>query len=107
MALSEAVQGAIRPAQVVTWTREDGTAENLTGATLTGKVKNWRTGLTRSITGTLVLTDAANGVFTWTYSAADVGTAGRHDVQITASFASGLTPGRNYKSRWMVREALA
>lgn len=107
MALPERVQGAIRPAQVITWTREDGAVENLTGATLTGTLKLWRTGIARSITGALVVTDAVNGVFTWTPSAADVGTAGRYDAQFTASFASGTTPAKAFSTRWMVREALA
>lgn len=101
MALADAVAGALRPSQVITWTRDDGTAENLTGATITGSLTPIDTGVARAIAGTLTLTTPADGVFTWAYAAADV-VEGVYDVQFNASFASSPTPARTYKARWKV-----
>ena len=107
MGLANAVQGATRPAQSITWTREGlNTPEPLTGATLTGKLRNCDTGAIRAIAGTLTVTDGANGVFTWAYDAADVAEAGLFDVQFTAAFGSAPTPGRTIIAKWTVEEAL-
>lgn len=104
MALAYAVAGATRPSQVITWTRDDSTAENLTGATLTGTIKD-SAGTVRAITGTLSVTTAASGIFTWDYSAADVASAGNFIVQFTAAFGSNPTPARTIKSQWTIHEA--
>lgn len=105
MALAEAIAGALRPSQVITWTDGDGDAMDLTGATLTGVLHNTRTGESRAIAGTLSVTDAAAGVFTWEYAAGDV-LVGTYSVQFTASFASGITPARTIVETWRVRPAL-
>ena len=107
MALANAVQGALRPGQMITWKREDGTAEPLAGATLTGVIRSRTAGARRAIAGSLTPTDAAGGVFLWEYAAADVAEAGHFDVQFTASFAAGLSPARSFVERWTVVEALA
>ena len=104
MSLADAVAGALRPAQEITWSRSDGTAENLTGATLSGVIKSNQTGVVRAIAGSLVLTDAANGVFTWTYNSADV-VAGSYVVQFTATFGTGLTPAKTFEMPWTVHQA--
>lgn len=104
MALSNAVQAARHTAQVVTWLDGEGDAQDLTGATLTGRIRNRKTGTERAVDGTLVVTDAANGVFTWTYGAADVADDGVFDVQFIATYA-----GQNDKTlatRWIVHEAI-
>ena len=101
MALADAVAGALRPSQVITWTRDDGTAENLTGATITGTLTPIDTGVARAIAGTLTLTIPASGAFTWAYGAADV-VEGIYNVQFNASFAASPTPARTYKTRWRV-----
>ena len=107
MPLADAVQGSLRPAQQITWTRgEDGTAEDLTGATITGWIRNRSTGTVRSIAGTLTITDAANGVFTWTYAAGDVVDVGTFDVQFNATFGSPPTPARTMVTPWTVMESL-
>lgn len=105
MALANAVQTALRPSQIVTWTRDDGTPENLTGATLTGKIRDYA-GVVRDITGTLTLTTPATGVFTWAYSAVDVAEAGQFLVQFTASFGSSPTPAKTIAATWNVYEAV-
>ena len=102
MALASAVQGGLRPSQLITWTREDGDAENLTGATLTGTITNRTTTVTRAIAGTLAVTDATAGVFRWDYAAGDVSDAGEFDVQFAAAFGSGQTPARTFVARWKV-----
>lgn len=107
MALAHAVAGATRPSQVITWTRDDGTAEDLTGATLTGKIKDPRTDEVADIAGTLSITDATAGQFTWEYGAADVATSGRYLVQFTAAFGTGATPARTIVTAWYVQESLS
>ena len=106
MALAAAVQGARRPAQAITWKREDGSAEDLTGATLTGHIRNRATGTTRAIAGPLTVTDGTAGVFRWDYAAADVAEAGRFDVQFVAAFTAGLSPARTFVAQWEVRGSL-
>jgi hypothetical protein len=108
MALASAVKGGLRPSQIVTWERDGtGTAEPLTGATLTGWIRDRSTGTTRAIAGTLTVTDAVAGEFRWDYAAGDVNAAGQFDVQFNAAFPSGQTPARTFTERWEVKEALA
>ena len=103
MALAPAVKGATHTPQRITWSHDDGTAEDLTGATLTGTITD-SAGTTRAIAGALTLTTAASGIFTWTYSAADVATAGTYMVQFVAAFGDG-TKDKTYKSGWTVNPA--
>lgn len=104
MALSHAIAGADRPSQVITWTRDDDTPEVLTGATLTGTIRN-RLGVVRSIAGTLTVTDGDAGEFRWDYASGDVATAGRYQVQFTATFGTSPTVAKTYISAWLVSEA--
>src|ERR1043165_2094470 len=103
MSLSRAIEGARHTGQRGTWTQEDGTPQDLTGATLSGTIMA-QDGTTRSITGTLSITTAADGIFTWAYSAADVGTEGRFMVQFKATYGSlfDLT----FPEQWIVEPAL-
>ncbi len=105
MALAQAIQEALRPSQIITWTRGDGTPENLSDATLTGKIRDNPTGIVREIAGTLTVTDGPSGIFTWEYHADDVADAGRFMVQFTASFADDPTPARTIATEWFVYEA--
>lgn len=105
MALAEAIKGATRPSQVITWTRGEGVPEDLTGATLTGKIKA-RDGTLRNIAGTLTVTDGTNGIFLWSYDAADVASDGWFVVQFTALFGASPTLAKTHKSSWRVYEAL-
>ena len=106
MALAAAVAGATRPSQIITWQRADGNAENLTDATITGRVRDRATGTARAIAGTLTVTDGAAGQFRWDYAAADVAAAGTFDVQFIAAFASGQTPAKTFVAQWTVGEAI-
>ena len=104
--LPNRVEGGVRPAQALTWKREDGSAEDLTGATLTGSIRNRATGETRAIAGTLTVTDGPAGAFRWDFAAADVAEAGEFDVQFTAAYTAGATPARTFVERWRVAAAL-
>lgn len=106
MALADAVQGATRPTQLITWTQADNTAMDLTGATLSGRIKNLATGESRDITGALVLADPAQGKFTWAYSPADVAEAGQFEVQFTAAYAAEPSPARTFKAAWTVDSSI-
>ena len=107
MSLAAAVKGALRPAQLITWQREGGAAEDLTGATLTGWIHNRATGATRAIAGALTVTNATAGTFRWDYVSADVADAGNFDVQFNAAFGSGQTPARSFVDYWNVQDSLA
>lgn len=106
MALANAVAGAIRPSQVITWLDGDSAPINLTGATLTGKIRSNTTGVVRDIVGTLTVTDAAGGVFVWDYHPADVAESGHFVVQFTANYDSPPTPARTIAESWEVYGAL-
>lgn len=104
MALSDAIQGAKRPSQLITWTDEDGVPADLTGATITARIT--RSGVTTASDGAFVLTSAATGVFRWDYGTTDVTTAGKFTVQFTATFASGTTPARTMAHQWTVQASI-
>jgi len=101
MALASAVQYARKRIQTITWKDDADNAIDLTGATLIGIIE--RAGVQSLITGTLTLVTAASGIFSWTYSAADVATAGSHFVQFYARYASDSSkPEISYRTLWHV-----
>lgn len=106
MALSDAVQGSRHTGLSITWYQADGsTVLNLTNATITGTVKNINTAAVRAIDGTLASSSPTTGVFTWTFGAADTGTAGVYDVQFTATFSDDSNRTDTSKpARWVVYE---
>lgn len=106
MALADAVQGAKRPSQLITWTDQDGNAVDLTGATITARIRNTATGVAVVADGTFTLTSASAGIFRWDYGTTDVATAGFFRVTFTAAFASGTTPARTLSEKWVVHEAV-
>lgn len=105
MALANAVQGAKRPSQLITWSDEDGTAVDLTGATITARIEDM-SGTVRASDSTFTLTTPASGVFRWDYSTADVATAGVYVVQFTATYVAPPTPGRTISAIWEVLRAI-
>ncbi len=88
MALASAIKGARHTAQVITWKDGDGDAQDLTGATLTGRIGD-RNGETRLIDGALAVTNAAGGEFTWAYGSGDVAVSGDFLVQFVATYGDG------------------
>lgn len=106
MALPDAVQGSTHTGLTITWTHSDGTAHDLTGATLTGRIYDPDVG-GRAITGTLVITAAAAGQFIWSFSAADVATASDYlTVQFVATYSSDSKPDKTYGTAWRVKPAI-
>lgn len=101
MALPTVVAGGLRPALTIRWLLgDDGGALDLTGATLTGTIKN-KAGVTRSIAGSLSVTDPVNGWLSWAVTAADV-VEGRYKVQLTATFPTGPSPAKTFETDWVV-----
>lgn len=96
--LTSAVKGATIPTQVITWLREDGRPQELSGEPLTGKLR--KGGQVRLVVGALIVIDAACGVFEWKYDPADVAEAGAYDVQ----FADGST--KTFVSTWVVEDSI-
>lgn len=104
MPLNRAIEGAINTGQLITWTQEDGTAQDLTGATLSGTIEDVD-GSTTAIAGTLTATDETNGIFSWEYAAGDVDTVGRFMVQFKADYGGG-SYDLSYAEVWIVERAL-
>jgi hypothetical protein len=61
-------------------------------------------GVSRAITGTLTATSPDSGLFTWAYSALDVGTVGRFLVQFKADY--GTTYDLTFPEPWVVEPSL-
>ena len=106
MALAAAVQGARRPSQTITWTDDNGTPLDLSGATITARIRNTTSNQAAASDGTFTIVTAASGVFRWDYSAADVATAGSFEVQFTATYSSAPTPARTIVAPWSVLKSI-
>lgn len=105
MALSNAVQGARHSGQSITWKKSDGTAYDLTGATITARIRNQRTGEARDADGSFSLTTPASGIFAWAYGATDVQYPGRFDVQFKAAY-SDSKHDLTFSAEWEVEGAI-
>jgi len=88
MALVNGVKGSRHTAQTITWQDADGTGWNLTGATITARLKpkNKGANTTRTSDGAFALVTAASGIFTWTYGAIDVRDNCKYKVQFRATY---------------------
>ena len=103
MALAPAVQHARKRLQTITWKDDDGSAIDLTGATITGIIE--RAGVQTAMTGTFALVTATSGIFSWTFSAADVAQAGTFFVQFRAKYSSDKLSEISYRTQWRVLPA--
>jgi hypothetical protein len=106
MPLADAIQGAKRPSQAITWTDGDGEVFDLSGATIAVRIRNVVTGVTFVSDGVFTLTSAANGTFRWDYGTNDVQSAGSYEVQFTATFGSSPTPARTLTVPWLVHQEI-
>ena len=101
-----AVQGSRWPPQPLVW-EIGGAPANLAGATgITARMRNRDTAVTRDVTGAIAVTNGARGEFVWTYSVDDVAERGTFDVQFTAAFGDGPTPGKSFQATLTVAESL-
>jgi hypothetical protein len=105
MALSKAVKGARHSPQQITWKKSDGTAYDLTGATITARLINKKTRQARAADGTLTIVTAASGIFNWAYGANDVSEAGKFDVQFIASYSDSKND-KTFVEPWEVEDAI-
>jgi hypothetical protein len=109
MALESANQGALHTGQRITWTRTDGTAQDLTGATMTGRITPVMSPAAEefAITGTLTPVSGSEdeGVFDWAYSAGDVAEWGTFLVQFKATYG---VDGYDLSdpAEWVVKKAV-
>ena len=101
--MDSSVQNSNLVPQVLTWLRTDGSVENLTGYTITGRMYSIERKTSRAITGTLTPLLAANGTFTWTRSAADVADFGVFEVQFIG--AVGASKAITYSEIWEIKPA--
>jgi hypothetical protein len=104
MALQSAIEVAQHTGQAITWQRSDGTAHDLTGATLTGTIRDMA-GTERAIDGLLTITSAPDGQFTWAYGTNDVAAAGHYEVQFKATYGDGKFD-LSFIETWRVEKAL-
>ncbi len=105
MSLSKAIKGAKHSPQQITWKKSDGTAYDLTGATITARIKNKSTGQARAADGTFTIVTAASGIFNWAYGTNDVSEAGKFDVQIIASYSDSKND-KTFTEEWIVEDAI-
>ena len=105
MSLPTWPQGSVRPSIQLTWLLESTTTgQNLCDATLTGIIIAGNT--TRPITGELVITNGPNGAFRWDLSEEDVADSGNLQVQFVATFATGQSPAKSFRTDWFIEAAL-
>ena len=110
MQLADAIHGVLRPSQRIRWTYTDPSTgaqlpQDLTGATLTGRLYQRMISEPRPIQGNLTVFDALNGDFDWNYSLPDV-VMGTYLVQFNAAYGAAPTPGKTFVALWRVRMAL-
>jgi hypothetical protein len=107
MSLKYANQGARHTGQAVTWTRDDSSAQDLTGATITARIEPVESPETDEFAsdGTFTLTDAINGEFSWEYGEDDVANWGRFLVQFKATYGDG-SYDLSDPMEWIVKKAV-
>lgn len=101
MQLDDGVQGSVAPSYVILWANSDDVPINLTGATLSGTIRD-AAGTVRAIAGDLVITDAEAGAFRWDFAPADVADAGHFTVQFVATLPVGPSPALSKKAGWTI-----
>lgn len=102
MSLANAVQGATRPSQLITWLQDDGSPLDLSDAVITATIYHPDANTERAAAGLIVVTDGPAGQFRWDYDPADVAEAGDHEVQFTAEFSAEPSPAKSYRMPWYI-----
>lgn len=108
MALPDAVQLENGRVVTITWLKQGTTTpEDISAPTgFTGVIESGSgpTYTTVAISGTLAVTDGANGIFTWTWDATDTANAGDFSVQFIIVKA-GIPSLRSFSAPWTVRRS--
>ncbi len=105
MSLSNGMVGAQHSVQQITWLKEDGSPYNLTGATITARIRDQQSGVSRASDGVFSLITPTSGIFSWAYGALDVANPGTFRVQFVASYSDSKND-KTYTANWSVEEAL-
>lgn len=102
--LPTVIAGALHPSLQLTWRRQGAPAvtEDLSGAALTGVIRDGRASIVRAIAGQLVLVDGPGGVFRWDFDLTDVATPGAYDVEFKATWSVGRSPAKTFAASWIV-----
>jgi hypothetical protein len=104
MGIPTIVQNSRYLSTTLTWQDKSGNILDLTGATITGTIKDKETGNTVAITGTLdASANPTLGQFVWQMSAVDVENWGLFLVMFTATF--GALPEKTFEEEWVIKEA--
>lgn len=106
MALPDIAEGSKRPSPSITVMGLDGVAVNLTGATITARIRNKATGVSVASDGVFTVTNAVGGIFRWDYGTQDVAVAGQYKVQFVLAYGVPPTPEKTFVEDWVVTEAL-
>lgn len=107
--IPKAITGAIRTPYRITWLDDtDGTALDLTGATITGIANNLATGANISLPSTqfALVNTGSDGLIDWTLRLADLLIAGTYEVQLTATFGAGGNQ-LSLRAEWEIEAAVA
>jgi hypothetical protein len=102
------VQGATHTGMRLQWKRRDGTFPDLTGVTITAKIKPVSGGgAAVALTGALApdTSDPSHGYFTYAPSTLDVATAGTYQIQFKAVYAD-TKPDLTFSAEWEIMPAL-
>jgi len=111
MGLPVAIEGSDHTVITITWKDEDDDVVDLTDATITGKMRVHDASAAATDIGgggddgTLAVTDATAGEFTWTYGANNIGTVGTFNVQFIATY-SDTSIEKCFIEQFVVKDAL-
>jgi hypothetical protein len=101
--LEASVQGSTANPPLITWSKSDGTAQDITGYTITGRLFSIERRTARAITGTFDIVDPTDGIFRWNRSTVDLAQEGMFEVQFIGTAAT--VPNITYSSLWQVLPA--
>ena len=101
MALAKAVQNARHSGQTITWLKDNGAPVDLTGATITARIRSNASGTVEDSDGIFSLASATDGQFSWAYGLYDVAVAGDYEVQFKAAYGDGKYD-LSYLQEWTV-----
>lgn len=99
------IQGATHTGLRITFLDEGASPYDLTGATMSARIKNVSTGTASAATGSFALVTPTSGIFTYTPSSSDIATAGLYKIQFIATYAD-TTKDKTFVVGMQVYEAI-